>query len=128
MGANRNEDSFDLTPDPRVLAMVGEINLDQWRCVAEFVDNSVDGFLHAARAGASIDDPTVAVDLPARQSGQSRLRVRDNGPGMSASVLETAVRAGWTGNNPVDSLGLFGMGFNIATARLATLNQPPIRD
>jgi len=35
--------------------------------------------------------------------------------------LEKAVRAGWSGNNPVDSLGMFGMGFNIATARLGTV-------
>ena len=26
---------FDLQPDPRVLPMLGEINIDQWRCIAE---------------------------------------------------------------------------------------------
>ncbi len=40
---------FDLTPDPRVLQMLGEINLAQWRCLAEFVDNSIDGFMSAER-------------------------------------------------------------------------------
>ena len=31
---------FDLQPDPRVLVMLGELNLEPWRCVAELVDNS----------------------------------------------------------------------------------------
>ena len=26
---------------------------------------------------------------------------------------KNAVKAGWTGNNPLSNLGLFGMGFNI---------------
>ena len=37
---------------------------------------------------------------------------------MSAEVLQNAVRAGFSGNNSIDKLGLFGMGFNVATARL----------
>mgnify|MGYP001209095842 CR=1 FL=1 len=48
-----NQD-FDLTPDPRVLQMLGEINLHQWRCLAELIDNSIDGFLHAARSGSRL--------------------------------------------------------------------------
>lgn len=111
---------FDLQPDPRVLVMLGEINLDPWRCVAELVDNSIDGFLSEDRAGRSVADPEVTVVVPTQNVPSARLEVRDNGPGMTVDVLETAVRAGWTSNNPIDSLGLFGMGFNIATARLGT--------
>jgi hypothetical protein len=40
---------------------------------------------------------------------------------MVPDTLENAVKAGWTGNDPVNNLGMFGMGFNIATARLGTL-------
>lgn len=119
----RSAGEFDLQPDPRVLPMLGEINLEPWRCVAELIDNSVDGFLHAQRAGAPIEDPEVIVQLPTVANPNARVQVRDNGPGMSAAVLESAVRAGWTGNNPVDNLGLFGMGFNIATARLGLLTR-----
>ncbi len=111
---------FDLQPDPRVLVMLGEINLDPWRCVAELVDNSIDGFLSEDRAGRSVADPEVRVVVPTQNVSSARLVVQDNGPGMTVDVLETAVRAGWTSNNPIDSLGLFGMGFNIATARLGT--------
>ena len=46
------------------------------------------------------------------------IRISDNAPGMDAALLERAVRAGYSGNNSVDKLGLFGMGFNVATARL----------
>jgi hypothetical protein len=112
---------FDLNPDPRVLPMLGEINLELWRCIAELADNSVDGFLHAMRAGTAMATPEVRITLPTSISDGAYLRVRDNGPGMSPEVLEMAVRAGWTGNNPIDNLGLFGMGFNIATARLGGL-------
>ena len=52
---------FDLAPAPRVLPMLGEINLDQWRCVAELVDNSIDGFLHAKRRGEAVEDPVVQI-------------------------------------------------------------------
>ena len=112
---------FDLNPDPRVLPMLGEINLDLWRCVAELVDNSVDGFLHTIRNGLGIGAPEVRITLPTAVGEAAYLRVRDNGPGMTPDTLELAVRAGWTGNNPIDNLGLFGMGFNIATARLGGL-------
>lgn len=40
---------------------------------------------------------------------------------MDATTLENAVRAGWTSNDPIGSLGMFGMGFNIATARLGSV-------
>ena len=112
---------FDLQPDPRILPMLGEINLPQWRCLAEFIDNSIDGFLSANRAGHKIKHAEVQVNLPTADSSSARVTVRDSGPGMDADMLEKAVRAGWTSNDPVSSLGMFGMGFNIATARLGLL-------
>jgi hypothetical protein len=115
--------NFDITPDPRVLQMLGEINLPQWRCVAELVDNSVDGFLNAERSGAAVEGPEVVISLPRTDTPAARITVRDNGPGMSKETLEHAVRAGWTGNSPLANLGLFGMGFNIATARLGLVTE-----
>lgn len=114
---------FNLEPDPRVLPMLGEINIDQWRCVAELVDNAVDGFLKESRAGSPIAGAKVDVHLPQSDSLGAMLRIIDNGPGMTPEMLERAVRAGWSGNNPIDSLGLFGMGFNIATARLGSVTE-----
>lgn len=114
---------FDLTPDPRVLQMLGEINLAQWRCLAEFVDNSIDGFMSAERLGSAVASPEVVITIPRTDTPVARVSVRDNGPGMSAETLEQAVRAGWSGNSPLGSLGLFGMGFNIATARLGLVTE-----
>lgn len=112
---------FDLQPDPRILPMLGEINLAQWRCLAELVDNGVDGFLSMIRAGQVPADPEISVNVPIKDDASARVTVSDNGPGMTPDRLEMAVRAGWSGNNPVESLGMFGMGFNIATARLGTV-------
>lgn len=114
---------FDLTPDPRVLQMLGEINLAQWRCLAELVDNSIDGFMSAQRLDNAIANPEVVITVPRTDTAAARVSVRDNGPGMSFETLEHAVRAGWSGNSPIGSLGLFGMGFNIATARLGLVTE-----
>ena len=115
------QDEFDLRPDPRILPMLGEINLIQWRCLAELIDNSIDGFLLAVRQNISIPSPEVHIAIPTTDATSAKVSIRDNGPGMSPETLETAVRAGWSGNSPIDSLGMFGMGFNIATARLGTI-------
>lgn len=114
---------FDLSPHPRILPMLGEINLEQWRCIAELIDNAIDAFLAAQRAGVPVANPEVHVTVPTTPLAGSRLVVRDNGPGMDATTLENAVKAGWTSNNPVSSLGMFGMGFNIATARLGRVTR-----
>jgi len=108
----------DLTPNPRILPMLGEINLAPWKCVAELVDNSVDAFLHEVDRDSV---RTVWVTLPMVDEESARVQVRDDGPGMAADTLAKAVKAGWSGNDPIGSLGLFGMGFNIATARLGTV-------
>jgi hypothetical protein len=121
--APKNNNDFDLQPDPRVLPMLGEINIDQWRCIAELVDNSIDGFLNAARSGADQMAPRVDVSLPVSDKESAIVKISDNGTGMTPEILERAVRAGWSGNNPIDNLGLFGMGFNIATARLGSVTE-----
>ena len=109
---------FDLTPHPRILPMLGEIVLPQWRCIAELIDNSIDSFIEANREGNPVRNPTIVVTIPTALSPGSRLSVRDNGPGMDSFTLERAAKAGWTSHDPINNLGLFGMGFNIATARL----------
>ncbi len=111
--------TLDLTPSTRILPMLGEISLEQWQCLAELIDNPVDAFLTAKRNGMPLEDPKINVSLPTTNSASSIITITDNGPGMDLQTLNNAVKAGWTSNNPMDSLGLFGMGFNIATARLA---------
>lgn len=115
--------SFDLQPDPRILQMLGEIDLRQWQCISELVDNSADAFIEALREGQPIVPAQISVSLPHTEDPGGRVIVRDNGLGMSAESLGRAVRAGWSSHDPLGNLGLFGMGFNIATARLGNVTE-----
>lgn len=106
-----------ITPSARVLRMLGEIDFDEWQCVAELVDNAFDDFTEIHATGNPWPGGfRVSVQLP--DSPSAELVIADTGRGMSRDRLEHAVRAGWTGNDVHDKLGLFGMGFNVATARL----------
>lgn len=110
-------DTIDVQPHPRLLSVLGDIEFAPWQCVAELVDNAFDEFLR----NPPVDEaPTVWVTLPARNSTpkDGEVWVKDNGPGMALDQLNNALRAGWTSNDRFGQLGLFGVGFNIATARL----------
>src|SRR5215213_3955984 len=94
---------LDLQPHPRILPMLGEINLEQWRCLAELLDNSIASFLAALRVGAPLAHPEIHITLPTTDESGARVVVRDNGTGMNPDTLENAVRAGWTSNDPISS-------------------------
>ncbi|MBD1814277.1 ATP-binding protein [Microcoleus vaginatus DQ-U2] len=113
-----NKTAVDITPSPRILQVLGEIEFKPWQCVAELIDNAIDEFLKMKRAGTPIQNPTVSVAF-----GRDTVVVKDNGPGMSLDDLELAVKAGWTKNERFGSLGLYGVGFNIATARLGYMTR-----
>lgn len=119
----QEERRFNLTPSPRVLRMLGRIDFKPWQCLAELIDNSVDAFISAREGSLGSMFPQVNVELSSAADIRAKsgvLRVSDNGPGMSAENLEQALKAGFSTNNPVDKLGLFGMGFNVGTARLGS--------
>jgi hypothetical protein len=112
--------------------MLGEIAFDPWQCIAELVDNSLDAYFSAIGESEDwLDEmglPKFGIDiqLPNRQDfdlGVGSVRVSDTGPGMDLEQLTNAVRAGFSGNAPLEKLGLFGMGFNIATARLGRMTR-----
>lgn len=107
---------LDNTPHPRILRMLGQIKFAPWQCIAELVDNSIDGFLEMKRRGIPIVAPYVNVAF-----GRETVTVIDNGSGMNFEMLEKAVRAGFSSQTEEGSLGLYGMGFNIATAVLGSL-------
>ena len=112
--------TVDITPSPRILRTLGEIPFEPWQCLAELIDNSVDAFAEATRAGVALPDKriTVAWSTEAVGTPDRTIEILDNGPGMILSQLQNAARAGYSSNDPVNNLGLFGMGFNISTARL----------
>ncbi|MFC8501257.1 ATP-binding protein [Pedococcus sp. NPDC057267] len=110
-------ESIDVTPHPRLLAVLGDIEFAPWQCLAELIDNAFDDFLSSPPKDVS---PRVAISLPSRDSDHrdAQVWVSDNGRGMSLEHLNNALSAGWSSNARYGKLGLFGMGFNIATARL----------
>ena len=116
--------TINVEPHPRLLGVLGDIELAPWQCIAELVDNAFDEFLrqqgHPSGRAGEAETPTVTVSLPSRGSGprDGEVWVSDNGPGMSLDQLRSALRAGWSSNDRVGRLGLYGVGFNIATARL----------
>lgn len=113
-----SDNVVNVQPHGRILSVLGDIEFAQWQCLAELVDNAFDDFL--ASGGAGDERPTVNISLPGRTSDPrtGEVWVTDNGRGMDLKTLANAVSAGWTRNARYGSLGLYGMGFNIATARL----------
>ncbi len=115
----------DITPDARVLKILGRLPMEPWQCIAELIDNGIDGYANAdknwkKKHGEKVE---IHVYLPTEEqlkSGNGKIVVVDYGPGMDKTQLANSVRAGWSGNVGYDRLGLFGMGFNIATAKLGS--------
>ncbi|GAA2507185.1 ATP-binding protein [Streptomyces gobitricini] len=109
---------INVTPHPRILGVLGDIEFAAWQCLAELVDNAFDEFQSSPEEVGS--RPTVSISLPTAQDTRANAEVivQDNGRGMSLDAVRNAISAGWTGNGRHGALGLFGMGFNIATARL----------
>jgi len=115
-----NPQTVDITPTPRVLSILGDIPFATWQCLAELMDNSLDAFASAKRKGIVLESPQVSVSWSKETVpvADRELVFQDNGTGMDLPTLQNAARAGFSSNDPIHNLGLFGMGFNIATAKL----------
>ncbi len=121
-GSLTAQELLDITPSPRILQVLGDIEFDHWQCIAELVDNGFDEFLEIKRVDPNWAEPLhVTIIAPSAGEVEPTLEVRDNGRGIEIETIRNAVRAGFSGNNPFDKLGLFGMGFNISTARLGNV-------
>jgi len=116
--------TFDFTPDPKVLIALTHTHIQPLDALCELIDNAIDSFSTAMVQGSPTANPVVRVDLPKVSeidAGKGVIRVSDNGPGLDIESTEKALRAGYSGNNPYDTLGLFGMGFNISTGKLGSV-------
>ena len=55
---------FDLTPSPRVLRMLGQVDFKPWQCLAELADNAVDAFLTGReQGGTGVMFPQVNIEV-----------------------------------------------------------------
>lgn len=116
--------TVNITPKPRILKVLSRIEFDPWQCIAELVDNSFDEFIDIKRSGIAWNEPyEVSVTLPTAMTADAAVVISDNGRGMSIERVQNAVSAGFSGNDPTSKLGLFGMGFNVATARIGSVTR-----
>lgn len=113
------EETLDLTPSPRILDVIADVDMSVEECLAELLDNALDELSAASREDPGYEG-RVDIEFPYGSSvtTDSCISVTDSGRGMSVNQLREALRAGSSGNERYGSLGLFGMGFNVATGRL----------
>lgn len=117
-------ENFNLTPSPALLDLLGKIPFKGWQCVAELIDNSIDAIINN-RNTLQDYQKVIAVSIPTKSKilNNEPLIIEDWGVGMNELQLENAVKAGFSSKNTNSNLGLFGMGFNVATSRLANTVQ-----
>lgn len=116
-----DDDLLDITPDPKVLLALTQTPLRPLDALCELIDNGIDAFSSARNEGIPIPHRLIDVQVagPAQiRRGEGVLRVTDNGAGLDRTGLKNTLQAGFSGKNRFDTLGLFGMGFNIATGKL----------
>jgi hypothetical protein len=112
---------FNLTPDPNVLVALARNPMTPIDAISELIDNAIDSIHQAELGGDPEPHPLILIKIPSPAEidrGEGVIQVRDNGAGMNSDQTEKAMRAGFSSKNPHDTLGLFGMGLNIATAKL----------
>jgi len=112
---------IDITPNPRILRVLGEIPFQTWQCIAELIDNSIDAFMSEETETDKERIISVSWTNESAAAQNRAIEITDNAFGMSIKQLQNAVKAGYSSNDPIGYLGLFGMGFNISTARLGEL-------
>jgi len=116
-----SDDVLDITPDPKVLIALTQTPLKPLDALCELLDNGIDAFAAARIAGEPVGHRLIEVTIPGASVIRRRegvVRVVDNGAGLDREGLANTLRAGFSGKNKYDTLGLFGMGFNIATGKL----------
>jgi hypothetical protein len=116
-----DEQKLNITPTPDVLIALTNTPLRPLDAVCELIDNGIDAFRAADIEGTSIQHPWIQIHIPGESEvrrGAGKIRIADNGAGLDMFGLEKALTAGFSSKNQFDTLGLFGMGFNIASGKL----------
>ena len=113
--------TMNVTPMTNILVVITDNPMKPLQSIYELIDNSIDSFSRSKLMGIEIKNPLIDIKIPSLaeiKSDQGVLSVRDNAVGLSIEETQKAVTAGYSSKNRFDTLGLFGMGFNIATGKL----------
>lgn len=113
--------SFSITPGPRILEVIGSIPLRPVSALCELIDNSLDSFEAAELASVDIPLRRIDIRVPSKdevERGRGVVSVTDNGYGMDIEQLRNSLIAGMSLKDNFDQLGLYGVGFNLATVKL----------
>lgn len=112
---------INITPDPSILLALTNTPLEPLDALCELIDNGIDAFRSAKLAGTPVENPWIQITIPNASEvakGGGRIVIADNGVGLDEETLAKALTAGYSSKNQYDSLGMFGMGFNIASGKL----------
>ncbi|MEU4692398.1 ATP-binding protein [Actinoplanes sp. NPDC023714] len=116
----------DIQPTPNVLLALTRTPITPLDALCELIDNAIDSFRAAELEGIKVPFRQVFIDLPGASEVNRNgglVRVRDTGLGLTEKQIADALRAGYSSKNAFDTLGLFGMGFNIATGKLGRVTK-----
>ncbi|MEV0971237.1 ATP-binding protein [Microtetraspora glauca] len=116
----------DIQPTPNVLLALTRTPITPLDALCELIDNAIDSFRAAEIQGKPSSFRHVFLEVPGASEvnrGDGYVRVRDSGPGLTEEQIANALRAGYSSKNAFDTLGLFGMGFNIATGKLGRVTK-----
>lgn len=125
-----SEEQVSIRPGVSILSVLRHLNYRPWYAIAEFVDNSLQSFLHYQTELAAAGAEAVAVTIERDEDG-GRLVIRDNAAGIHEKDYARAFRPAEV---PPDRSGLaeFGMGLKSAscwfsprwTVRTTALGEP----
>ena len=112
---------LNITPHPQILGILAMASLSWIDALSELIDNSIDSFAYAERMGQPVEGPQIELFIPTQvdvKAGKGEFIIRDNGFGLDRQGINNAITAGFSGQTQFASLGLFGVGFNIASGKI----------
>ena len=94
-------ENIDISPSPRVLRMLGEIDFKAWQCLCEIIDNSIDSFSSEtfsfrSKSGLALGNkPKIQIFLPSASRStlkeSDHLIIKDNAEGMTYEFLSKSL-------------------------------------
>ena len=114
-----NNQPINITPGPRILKVLTHTQMLPIDALCEFIDNAIDAFRRSQTPNQVNEIKINIPTAPKIRQGSWKIRIADNGPGMTLEEVRKMLTAGASTQAVFDNLGLFGVGFNIASGKFA---------